>query len=74
MVIVDNSPYCYALNVDNAIPIIPYYDNPKDTELKTLLRYLKDVVVAKDTREHNRDHFRLGQYVKDFLSVTQSKY
>lgn len=60
MVIVDNSPFSYALNIDNAVPILPFYGNSKDVELKSLLGYLQEVVKVKDVRAANRSHFKLN--------------
>lgn len=74
VVIVDNSPYSYVLNIENAVPILPYFGNSKDTELKGLLRYLRELVKWKDVRDLNRSHFKLAQYVKDYLSVTDTNY
>jgi TFIIF-interacting CTD phosphatase-like protein len=31
MVIVDNSPYTYVLNMDNAVPILPFFGDSKDS-------------------------------------------
>lgn len=75
MVIIDNSPYSYVLNLDNAIPIIPYFGSSKnDGELKNLLLYLREVVGVKDVRNKNRCHFKLAEYVEDYLSVTEPNY
>ena len=38
--LVDNAAYSYGLQLGNGIPIIPYYDNKDDTELKSLMGYL----------------------------------
>ena len=35
MVLVDNSPYSYIFQLENAIPILPYYSGP-DSELPKL--------------------------------------
>lgn len=43
MVLVDNSAYCYYPQLDNGIPIIPFYDNKKDKELLFLTDYLLKV-------------------------------
>jgi CTD small phosphatase-like protein 2 len=40
VVIVDNAVYSFGYQLDNGIPIIPYYDNPKDEELLHLIHYL----------------------------------
>lgn len=36
VVLVDNAPYSYLMQLDNAIPIIPYYRGKDDEELITL--------------------------------------
>ena len=41
IIIVDNAVYSFAYQLENGIPIIPYYDNKKDTQLKQLSVYLK---------------------------------
>jgi TFIIF-interacting CTD phosphatase-like protein len=59
MVIVDNSPYSYVLSMDNAVPILPFFGNSKDSELKNLLNYLREVIKVKDVRDLNKSHFKL---------------
>lgn len=39
-VLVDNAAYSYAYQIDNGIPIIPYYEGKNDFELKALHTYL----------------------------------
>lgn len=36
IVLVDNAPYSYMMQLDNAIPIIPYYRGKEDDELVSL--------------------------------------
>ena len=43
MIIVDNAAYSFGFQLDNGLPIIPYYDNKSDTELKHLYHYLKAI-------------------------------
>lgn len=40
LVIVDNSVYSFAFQVDNGIPIIPFYDDKEDEEMLHLIYYL----------------------------------
>ena len=40
VVLVDNAAYSYAFQLDNAIPILPYYQGKNDFELKALQHYL----------------------------------
>lgn len=54
LVLIDNAAYSYAWQVDNGIPIAPYYDNKADRELEGLADYLKGMIGCKDVREYNR--------------------
>ena len=36
MVLVDNAAHSYYFQLSNGIPIVPYYSNKKDTELRSL--------------------------------------
>lgn len=40
MVIVDNAVYSFGFQLDNGVPIIPFYDNKEDEELKHLIFYI----------------------------------
>ena len=40
IVLVDNAAYSFGVHLENGIPIIPYYDNKDDKELKTLYEFL----------------------------------
>jgi len=40
MVIVDNSVYSFAYQIDNGIPIISYFDDNSDEELMHLVFYI----------------------------------
>lgn len=62
MVLVDNAAYSFAYQIENGIPIAPYYDNPDDEELKHLIPYLKFLNGVKDIREINRQTFKLHKY------------
>jgi CTD small phosphatase-like protein 2 len=42
MVLVDNAPYSYYFQLDNGIPIVPFYDDSTDTELLTLHKFLME--------------------------------
>lgn len=40
MVLVDNAAYSYIYQMDNGIPIIPYYHGKQDFELEALQKYI----------------------------------
>ena len=62
IILVDNAAYSFGYQVENGIPILPFYDSPEDKELKHLMTYLKAMATAKDLREINRETFKLHMY------------
>lgn len=62
IVIVDNAVYSFGYQLDNGIPIVPFYFNKRDKELKSLVAYLKSIYHLKDIREANRRLFKLHLY------------
>ena len=64
MVLVDNAAYSYAYQLENGIPILPYYHGQIDFELKMLEDYLMRMMICKDVREINNKTFKLGEYRK----------
>lgn len=60
MVLVDNSIISMAFNIDNGIPVAPFYRTTKnDEELLFLHSYLDELYHIEDIREHNKDKFKL---------------
>lgn len=59
MVLVDNAAYSYVFQLDNGIPIIPYYNGSQDFELKALQAYLQKFLFVDDVRTVNRNTFKL---------------
>lgn len=64
MVLVDNAAYSYAFQLDNGIPILPYYHGSQDYELNTLEKYLNSMMFCDDVRKINQKTFLLNQYKK----------
>lgn len=54
MILVDNAAYSFGYQIENGIPIVPFYENKTDQELKHLIPYLKFLSAAKDPREINK--------------------
>jgi len=62
VILIDNAAYSFGFQIENGIPIIPFYDNKADQELRHLIPYLKFLSSVEDLREINRQTFRLHHY------------
>lgn len=62
VVLVDNAAYSYAFQLDNGIPILPYYHGSQDYELNALEKYVNSFLMANDVRTVNRKTFGLTNY------------
>ena len=60
--LVDNAAYSYAYQLENAVPIFPYYHGQVDFELRMLEDYCLKMMQVKDVRELNQRTFKLHQY------------
>ncbi len=59
MVLIDNSAFSYGAQIENGIPVIPFFYNKKDNELKDLYKYLKLINECYDVRTFNKEAFKL---------------
>jgi CTD small phosphatase-like protein 2 len=68
ILLVDNAAYSYFYQLENGIPIIPFYDDKDDNELVQLIEYLRAIIKLKQSQEKsslqdlNHDYFQLGHY------------
>jgi CTD small phosphatase-like protein 2 len=63
IVLVDNAAYSFGVNIENGIPIIPYYENKDDKELKHLFDFLvTHVLPAYDCRTVLQETFKLREF------------
>ena len=60
IILVDNASYSYGYQLENGLPILPYYDNKSDVELKHLTNYLKNIVSVIDVREVNKKLLKIS--------------
>ncbi|CAI2387072.1 unnamed protein product [Moneuplotes crassus] len=51
-VIIDNTPNCYRLQKRNALPILSWFEDPRDRELDKLLPILKKLAKVEDVRPY----------------------
>lgn len=65
MIIVDNAVYSFGYQLNNGIPIIPFYDchttNLQDEELVHLTYYINCIVESEDVRVQNKQAFQLEE-------------
>lgn len=64
VLIVDNSPNCFLNQLGNGIPIVDYTGDSTDTELLSLLDYLRAVWSSKNMAVTNRKYFKLADISK----------
>lgn len=67
LIIVDNAVYSFGFQLNNGIPIIPFYDDPNDEELFHLVPFLEILATWTDIREKNKEAFQLEQMSKEDL-------
>lgn len=58
IVLIDNALYSFCFQIENGIPIIPFYNNKLDMELLSLRNYLKGLKNVSDVRNINRETFK----------------
>jgi hypothetical protein len=56
---IDNYVYSFAFQLENGIPVVPFWGDPHDNELIKIIRYLKFVYPMEDMRVHNEQVFQL---------------
>ncbi|CAD8065791.1 unnamed protein product [Paramecium primaurelia] len=67
--LIDNSAFNFSQQIDNGIPIIPFFDNKSDDELKKLYKYLSGMKEWYDVREYNRKHLQLYRYTQNIQNL-----
>ena len=71
VILVDNSVYSFGFQLDNGVPIIPYFNDPNDQELVYLAQYALSLASADDVREQNAATFQLEEFKRASLSCYQ---
>jgi Dullard-like phosphatase family protein len=67
ILIVDNSVMAFAYNLDNGIPILPYYDAEKDFELLFVAYYFECLYPYDDLTLINKQYMKLDYYLKEAI-------
>lgn len=72
MIIIDNSVLSFAFQLDNGIPILPYYSNKDDIEMNFLKNYLIKLVKYDDFVSQNSLNFNLKQVLAEACASPNS--
>lgn len=64
IVLIDNAPHSYMLQLANGIPILNYFKGKEDNQLLYLEKYLMGLLDVEDVRPLNADYFKLHEYMK----------
>jgi CTD small phosphatase-like protein 2 len=64
VLLVDNAAYSYAFQLDNGVPVLPYFQGKNDYELVALESYLLSLVNEPELRAYNRKLFQLPRYLE----------
>ena len=70
IVIIDNSVLSFAFQLENGIPILPFYNNKSDNEMKVLEDYLISISKKEDLRVENSKYIKL----QIFRKMTNESY
>ena len=62
MVLVDNAPYSYMMQLSNGIPILSYMKGKEDDQLLRLEPYLMNLLEVEDVRVVNSSTFRMSEF------------
>lgn len=65
--LVDNSVISFALNIDNGIPALPFFDDDNDEYLLRLIDYAKKLNNSLDPLKCNIEEFKLREVSSSFI-------
>jgi len=61
IVLIDNSATSFLFQLENGIPVLPYFGGCEDSELLDLTNYLKSLDGLDDVREANKKMFKIKE-------------
>lgn len=73
LVLIDNSVYSFAHQIENGVPIIPFYHDKNDEELLHLIKYMEGVAACEDVRVYNREAFGLKRLAEEVANESSSE-
>ena len=73
IVIIDNSVLSFAYHLDNGIPISPFYDSKKDTELLDIADFLVKYADENDIRDKLKEVYKLNEFLELLKNYTSEE-
>jgi CTD small phosphatase-like protein 2 len=64
IVIVDNLAHSFGFQIENGIPILEWYSDSSDMELKNLVNLLSEAARCEDVRELLKARLRLDELIE----------
>jgi CTD small phosphatase-like protein 2 len=71
-IIIDNSVLSFAFQLENGIPILPYYQNKDDIEMENLKNYLIKLSICENLQLHNGANINLRALLEEAESSSPS--
>ena len=65
IVIIDNSVLSFLYHLENGIPIVPYYNEDKDSSLYVVGLYLMHIYKENDLRKANKKYINLDSFLNE---------
>jgi CTD small phosphatase-like protein 2 len=63
MIIVDNLAHSFGFQIENGVPILEWYSDQNDVELKYLCEYLSEAAKYEDVRIFNTEKLKLFELI-----------
>jgi Dullard-like phosphatase family protein len=72
LVLVDNSVIALSFQLENGIPIYPFYEGKSDVELLELIPFLEKLSKENDFTKHLEQHYKMNK-LKEMIQDTKAK-
>lgn len=66
LAIIDNSPQVFGYHIDNGIPIVSWFDDEDDDELRKIMPFLWKLSQAEDVRPFIREKFKFHKVLERY--------
>ena len=72
VILVDNAAYSYFFQLENGVPIVPYYDDKHDQELVMLMAYIRECI--SNCEKSNSSQMCIRDRSTEFVIYLQQAY